>query len=183
MTHATGLEQVARLRAGQLDLGVFAHAEDYDGLEWEPLFVGEPVNVFLPREHHLASKPVLTPRDLSREELLTGPRAANPPWYDRFMALLREAGYRFQGVHELNNDPSDMLLAVAGGLGVALGPFSVKDATEAGRDVVRRPLDPQLSMPDTIVAWRANAPRQFQRHLADVQALARELYETTEVAG
>ena len=183
VTHLIGLEQVGRLRAGELDLGIFAHAEDYEGLEWEPLFPGEALSVFMPTGHPLAAKRLVTPGDLGNETLLTYPRAANPPFYDRYMALFEETGYRFGNLHETSPDPRDVLLAVAGGLGIALAPSSFKGMGEAGRDVIRRPLDPQLSLPDTIVAWRANAPQQLQMRLPEVREIARELYPTTRRLG
>lgn len=179
VTHLHGLQQVGRLRAGDLDIGVLAHAEDYDDLEWEPLFQGEPLNVFLPQGHPLSGREVVTPADLAGETLLTYPRDVNPAFYDTGMTMLERAGYRFANLYETNSDPSDVLLAVAGGLGVTVAPASLSEASEVGRDVIRRALDPELWFPETIVAWRASPPRHVLGRLDAVRDVARELRDET----
>lgn len=182
VTHMLGLEQVGRLRAGELDLGVFAHAEDYEGLEWEPLCPGETLNVFLPKSHRLAAEAMATPSDLAGETLLTYPRSSNPAFYDSFLRLLEESGYRFARRHETNTDPRDVLMAVAGGLGVVLAPVSFEERSLVVADeLVSIPLDPPLTYPDTIVAWRANPPRQLLSRLGAVREAASELFASTSL--
>lgn len=177
------LEQVARLRAGGLDLGVFMHVERHPELEWEPLFPGEELSIFLPRDHPLAEKDALTPEDTDFETLLTYPRAVNPVLYDRYMTLLAEAGYRFRALHEMNaHDPRDVLLAIAGGLGVACGPASLPEIAEEGRSVIGLRLDPPLRLPEIVVAWRASPPRGLRSRLQAVREAARELHQATAVA-
>lgn len=178
VSHLWGLEQVERLRAGGLDLGVLMYTEDYPELEWEPLYPGEQIWAFLPRGHDLAGRAALTPEDLASETMLTLPRAVNPVLYDRYMRLFAEAGYRFPHPHELNSpDPRDVLLAVAEGLGVAIGPSSLPEVGEEGREVIGRPLDPSLQLPEVVVAWRASAPRRLRSRLTAVREAARELHE------
>jgi DNA-binding transcriptional LysR family regulator len=178
--HMWAIEQVERLRAGLLDLGVFIRVEEHPELEYEPLFGGEAVHGFLPRGHRLADKPVLTPDDLAWETRIAFPRALNPGFHDRFAGMLEVAGYRFAGTHELNtNDSRDALLAVAGGLGVVLGPSSLAELGEECRSVVARPLDPTLELPETVVAWRAAAPRRLRSRLAAVREAARVLRRET----
>ncbi|HXM75614.1 MAG TPA: hypothetical protein VN971_02460, partial [Thermoanaerobaculia bacterium] len=72
-------------------------------------------------------------------------------------------------------NPRDVMLAVADGLGVALGPFSLQDVSDVGGIVIRRQLEPAVSMPDTVVAWRANPPGQLKETLSLVREVAREL--------
>ena len=67
------------------------------------------------------------------------------------------------------------MLAAADGRGVALGPFSLQEVSDVGGIVIRRQLDPSLSMPDIVVAWRANPPGQLKEKLAVAQEVAREL--------
>lgn len=174
VTHHLTLEQIERLRSGELDLAVFAHFENYEGIEWEPLFAGEPLVVFLAEDHRLASKRVITPNDLVGETLVTYPRKTNPAVFVRFIALMEDAGYRFK-VRETNADIRDVMLAVAEGLGVAMGPSHVKDMIEVPANVVWRRLDPAPEWPETIVGWRAQAPRQLQPRLAAIREVAREL--------
>jgi DNA-binding transcriptional LysR family regulator len=176
VTHLLGRDQVERLRSGQLDLGVLWHPEDYPELEYSPLFPGGAIGVALPSEHRLANKEVLTPDDLATETLIMFPRSSNPAFFEKLEAMLHGAGYTFSGVHETSTDPRDMLLAVEGGLGVALTPTFVEELGE-GRSLVYRPLDPEILLPDLIVAWRANAPRRLRSLLTAVRESAAVLYE------
>jgi DNA-binding transcriptional LysR family regulator len=172
-----GGEQIERLRGGLLDLGVFGRVEDHDhpDLEYEPLFRGEPVHVFLPGGHRLAKKAVVTPDDLAGEMRISFPRTISPEFQDRFAGLLESAGYRFAGRHEISSkDPRDALLAVAGGLGVVFGAPSLRDLGDEAKDLIVRPLDPPLQLlPETVVAWRASAPRALRSWLGDVRDVAR----------
>jgi DNA-binding transcriptional LysR family regulator len=183
ITHLWGPEQVERLRAGGLDLGVLLYTEDDAELEYVPLYPGEQIWAFLPPEHDLAEKEALTPEDLASETVLTFPRAVSPVLYDRYMRLFAEAGYRFPDLHELNSqDPRDSLLAVAGGLGIACGPSSLPEVGEEGRSVIGRPLNPPLLLPDVVVAWRASAPRRLRSRLTAVREAARELHQAATAA-
>jgi DNA-binding transcriptional LysR family regulator len=183
VTHLLGLEQVARLRSGELDLGVFSHAEDYEELEWEPLFPGETLKIFLSKDHPLASKAVLAPGDLSEETYLCAPRAVNPAFWDALTAQLDRAGHRFGRRHETSTDPRDVFMAVAGGLGVALGPASFGDMSlVVAQGLVSIPLDPPVSYPDTIVAWRADPPRQVASRLDAVREAAAEMFQAPQLA-
>jgi DNA-binding transcriptional LysR family regulator len=173
--HLLSLEQVDRLRSGELDLGIFSNLDTYEGLEWAPLYGGESVTAFLAKDHPLAAKKVLTPADLADETLVTYARESNPGSSDRYLELLDQAGYRFDTVHETNPDPRDLLLAVAEGLGVVLGVPSLKETIEIDHDVVQRPISPEVSFPDTIIVWRAKPPRRLDPQLDAVREIAREL--------
>jgi DNA-binding transcriptional LysR family regulator len=179
VVHLLGLQQVDRLHTGELDLGIFSHAEDHDGLEWEPLFPGETLCIFLASGHPLSSNTVLTPADLRGETLLCSSRAVNPMLYDWLMGTLEQAGYRFGGIHRTTTDPRDIFLAVESGLGVALGPISFRDMSRAvSNGVVALSLDPVVSYPDTIVAWRSNPPRALSGRIGAVREAAAELFRT-----
>jgi DNA-binding transcriptional LysR family regulator len=90
--HLLSLEQVDRIRSGELDLGIFSNFDGYDGLEWEPLFAGEPVKAFLAKGHPLATNKVLTPADFYGEKLVTYPHESNPGLSDRYLELPRPGG-------------------------------------------------------------------------------------------
>jgi DNA-binding transcriptional LysR family regulator len=178
VTHLWALEQVNRLRAGLLDLGVFIRSDDYPELECELLFPGEQVHALLPAAHRLAAKPVLTPADFVAETRLTFSRTINPVFQDWFQGLLAEHGYRFRGLHEINaHDPRDALLAVESGLGIVLGPSSLAELVEESLNLISRPLDPVLLLPDTVVAWRVDAPRPLRSKLEAVREAARALHQ------
>jgi len=176
VTHLSAVEQVRRLRRGELDLGVFHHAQEHADIEMEPLFAGAPMVALLPSGHHLAAKQVLGHRELQDEVLVSLSRADNPPLHDRILESIESAGYRFRGVHEVGGaDARDLLPAVAQNMGVAFAPSSLIEGGE-GIGVVR-PLDPAPSMPETVVAWHANPRRWPQTVLDTVRAVARKLAE------
>jgi DNA-binding transcriptional LysR family regulator len=180
VTHLFTLDQLELLRRGELDLAIFpAHDEQVD-IEMQPLFEGEPLAAFLSADHPLAAEPVLGPADLAEEIFLTGQRAINPALYDRMVAVMQAAGYRFARMREMNGTSGrDLMLGVAGGLGITFSLSSLKDASEAG-GVVRRSLDPPLYMPDTVVAWPAKPPRRLATLVADVREVALELRNARE---
>jgi DNA-binding transcriptional LysR family regulator len=169
-------EQIRQLREGALDLSVMAYAEGHQDIVMEPLSAGEPIEAIIPGDHPLSGNRVLGPKDLQGETLVQGPRSANPALYDWFMALLEDVGYSFRSVQEIDTaNPRDLVLAVAGGQGVMLRPRSYRAVDEGGINVSRAALDPALTMPDTVVAWRANPPRYLARVLSIVREIAREI--------
>jgi DNA-binding transcriptional LysR family regulator len=183
VTHLTFPEQIRGLRVGELDLGIFQEGDPQDTIETEPLFPGERLAAFLRPGPPLSEKPVLRPVDLRSQTLVTFPREANPALHQRLLALIDNAGYRFADVREAGGtDPRDVMLAVAEGLGVAFGPVSLQDVTDVTGIVVCRGLDPELSMPDTVVAWRADPSSQLREVLDGVRDVARRLRADDAVA-
>jgi DNA-binding transcriptional LysR family regulator len=181
VTHLNFLEQVRSLRAGELDLGIFHEAADHDDIESEPLFVGEPLAAFLPPSHELAERSVLKPEDLRTQTLVVFPREANPGLHERLLARIEEAGYQFAGIREASGmNPRDVMLSVVEGLGVALGPISLQEVSDVGSIVSRRALEPALSMPDLVVAWRADPPSRLKEKLATLREVASALHSADE---
>jgi DNA-binding transcriptional LysR family regulator len=175
VTHLVSREQIERLRSGSLDLGVLISSQDYPDLDYEPMLPSGGVVALIPNGHRLAEKQVLTPDDLAFESLVFFPRSANPALYDGVLGMLEDGGYRFAERHEGSSDPRDILLAVEGGLGIAFIQEAFAGIAD-GRPVVVRPIDPQLVLPDVIVAWRTNAPRRLRALLPAVRDIARGLY-------
>jgi DNA-binding transcriptional LysR family regulator len=166
VSHLVASEQVQRLRRGDLDLGIFFHAEDYDDLEMRPLFGGEPLAAYLPRDHPLSTKKVLEPADLAGETLITFPREPNPPLYDHLLTSFGEAGYRFKSVEEAGGlNARDLMVAVAERTGVAFWP-EIGEGSEMSTIVIARALEPPLTMPDTVVAW-AKRPERLPASLIE----------------
>jgi DNA-binding transcriptional LysR family regulator len=173
IAHLIAAEQVKRLRSGDLDLGIVHHAEEYEELELAPLFDGEPLAALLPPSHRLAEAESLSPQDVTREALVIFPRAGNEALHDGMLQLIEWAGYKFASVREAGGmDARDLLIAVASGLGIGIGPHSVKEVSEAGSLVVRRALDPPVAMPETMLVWRKHAPRRLQVLLPEIRELA-----------
>jgi DNA-binding transcriptional LysR family regulator len=173
-------EQVQRLQDGELDLGIVPSAGVLPGLESAPLTAGEPLAVFLRPDHPLAEKLVLAPADLAGETLVSFGEAAEPSLAAWLGEQRERAGYGFRALVESGADTRDWILAVAAGTGIALLPSSAHETADAGAVVVRRPLDPPLTMPDTVVAWRARPPAGLRALTDDIRAVACALRETNE---
>jgi DNA-binding transcriptional LysR family regulator len=177
VTHLGAGDQLRALRAGGLDLGVFYAGEDVQELETEPLYPGEPLAALMPLDHPLAQRRVISCDDLSGETLVTYPHSANPGLYDRMLSVADQCGYHFGGIHEAaGGTPRDLILAVAGGYGVALVPAET-ELSELEGIAVRRPLDPPLALPETVVAWHADPPRLPPSLVETVRAVARGLQQ------
>ena len=175
VTHLAASEQVERLRRGELDLGIFFFAEEYDDLELSPLFAGEHLAVYLPRDHSLAARKVLGPSDLADETLVTFPREANPALHDHLLTSWGAAGYRFSSVEEAGGlNARDLMVAVAERSGVAFWP-SLDEGGETSTIVMSRVLDPPLTMPDTVVAWATVPERLPGALIAKIRDLANVL--------
>lgn len=174
--HAFTVEQLRSLRRGELDIGIVPWPAPEEGLEFEPLFPGEPLVAFLAAGHPLTEKDVLGPDDLDSEVRISYPRELNPVLIDWIRAQMDRAGYRFRAVQELSGtDPRDWVMTVADGSGVALLPDGFEDLAGAGAVVARRPLDPPVELPETVVAWRAGPPARLRAQIATVRELAGEL--------
>jgi DNA-binding transcriptional LysR family regulator len=172
------VDQIRRLREGSLDLGIFPHTNGQAGLETEPLLPEEPLAAFMAPDHPLAAKDAVTPEDLREEPVLVF-QSANPALWEMCEGRLAAAGFRFDRLSDVvgSNDGRDGILAAATKRGVVLLPASVFEMGQAGSIVVRRRLDPPVSMPHTVVGWRANPAPQLRRVVALVGEVARRLYE------
>jgi DNA-binding transcriptional LysR family regulator len=156
VTHLPATEQLRRLRGGELDLGVVYETVENDDLHTESFAPGESMSAVVRATHELAATATVSPADVADEVLVTVARAVDPALHDRIVAATSGAGYRFRDVYEVGgSDARDLLPAVAQGFGVAFGPSSFADAA-TGTSVVGRALDPEPSMPDTVVAWHAH---------------------------
>lgn len=176
VAHLLTLEQVHRLQRGELDIGIFHEAEDHEGVQMEPLFPGEQLKAVLPAGHRLAGRGALRPADLRDETLVMFPRASNPALQDRVLAAVQRSGYRFSGMRETPGaHRRDVILAVAGGMGIALVPSSLAESGRADTLVARASLDPPVAMPATVVAWPENPPGRLRPVIAAAREIARQL--------
>jgi DNA-binding transcriptional LysR family regulator len=176
VTHLAGPEQVERLRRGELDLGIFFYAEEYDDLEMSPVFAGEHLAVYLPRDHRLAARKVLGPSDLADETLITFPREANPALHDHLLTSFGAAGYRFRSVEEAGGlNARDLMVAVAERSGVTFWPSIGEGGAETSTIVIARELDPPLTMPDTVLAWTTVPERLPRTLIAKIRYMANTL--------
>jgi DNA-binding transcriptional LysR family regulator len=175
-------EQRELLSRWELDFGILPRSEDSAALESEPLFPGEQLAVVLPSGHRLTTKRIVSPEDLAEEVLVLGPGQQLNPGLRRYMLdQINGAGYRFRGMREAGGaTPRDLVLAVAGGLGVSFAPLSIDEVNPTETLVVSRPLDSALSMPETVLAWHASPPPQLRAVIAAIREIARELRQVTD---
>lgn len=178
ISHLHSYEQLARLRARELDIGILVMPVDEPGLESEPLLEGDPVLAFVPVEGPLAGKERLTPDDLRDEDLVLFPRDVAPALYDWLLATFEAGGYSFRAVqHSGGVEVQDMVSAVAQGLGVSLASQPMAEAGGVGTVVAARPIDPPMRLPGTVVAWRADPPRTLQRVTRTLREIVRAARE------
>jgi DNA-binding transcriptional LysR family regulator len=171
-------EQLSRLRDGELELALIRHPRETEGIDGEPVFVGELLAAFLPLTHPLAARETIAPGALDDEVLLLIPREADPALDDRLMMLLASAGHRFRDVRRTTGaDGRSLLLAVAEQQGVAIAPTSMVDALgDIVSLVSARPLEPLVRMPDTALAWRAGPPPELRAIISSARKIAATLY-------
>jgi DNA-binding transcriptional LysR family regulator len=175
VTHLLSLELIRRVREGTLDFAI-VHRAEYSGVEMEEIAVGEPLVAVLPLDHQAAAREVVRPTDLGDDILVTAPRSINPAVYDRGLASVMAAGYRFRSIREASGmSARDLVLAVADGFGIGLVSASVHIAGGDGTVVVRRPLDPAPRLPETVVAWRADPPPRLRALLVSIREIAGEM--------
>jgi DNA-binding transcriptional LysR family regulator len=175
VTHLSSLEQLVRLRRGELDLGVFHEAHEQPDIDTEPLFAGSSMVAVLPAGHQLAAKRVLGQSELREEVLVNYSRTVDPALHDSMLAEIERAGYRFRRVHEVGGaELRDLLPAVVQNLGVAFAPAWITGMSEGGV-AVTRPLEPAPAMPPTVVAWHARVLRWPPSVLETVRLVARRL--------
>jgi DNA-binding transcriptional LysR family regulator len=119
--------------------------------------------------------------DLRGEILLTFPRAADPALHDHLADLVAGAGLRFRAVRAYGEeDPRDVLLAVAEGRGITLAPLSMLEIDGEVSGVLERvALAPMLRMPDTLLAWHNEPPAAVARMIDAARAAARELHASS----
>jgi DNA-binding transcriptional LysR family regulator len=178
VVHLRSAAQVEQLRAGALDLGIL-YGGDVGGLVTAPLFRGDLLAAFVSVGHRLAGRHAVNADDLRDETLLTFPRPVDPALHAQLMARLHESGFTFRCMRECGGaDMRDVLMAVAEDRGIALAPRATLNAVgEVAQIVSRVALEPRLRMPDTLLAWRDDAPDAHV--LAAARAAARELHESS----
>jgi DNA-binding transcriptional LysR family regulator len=163
VAHLSGAQQLRRLRRGDLDLAILHDPGGHDTMRVQPLFPGERLAAYLPQGHRLAVHAAVGPDDLVGETLVVPSRQADPVLHDRLLALVEGSGFRFRAIREAGGGhPRDVLFAAATGLGVALGPTSLRQVVgDVATIVTRCMLDPAAWMPDMVVAWAADPPARL----------------------
>lgn len=173
-------EQIAGLRAGELDLGVIGQEGGIASREFYTRRLATlPVVAILPADHRLATRRRIRLAELRGEPFISSPEA-DLPGRDRWIIqLCRRAGFRPNFAQEANGIAQAFTLASSEGL-VGLGPGYLADYTAGGVRMVR--LSDDWARWDFLVIWQrgrmSNAVRALLEALsATVDAACRRSQE------
>jgi DNA-binding transcriptional LysR family regulator len=133
-------EQLERLRAGLLDVGILREPAVDDAFDVREL-LREPFVALLPSRHRLARRAAVRVGALAKEPFVLFPRATAPTLFDQIRSLCAEGGFA-PAVAQEAREWHTITGLVAAGLGVAIAPASVARLRVAG--AVARPLRPSV---------------------------------------
>ena len=168
----TTVEQVERVRAGELDVAVVRHPLSSVGFESGPLY-SRALGVVMNAAHPLASLSSVPLGDLAGNPLIIFPRHMAPPLYDSFLQTCRDAGYLPAAIVHARNQHFTHGLIMAG-RGVH---FNEEPWTPLPAGIVWRPLvgDP--------LAWRTSALWLKSRRSAETDAFVAAVGAGLEAGG
>lgn len=135
-------EQIARLRDGELDVGIIRHPADSVGLASGPMMASS-LGVVLPAAHPAATADTVRLRDLNGSPLVIFQRVMAPRLYDHILTTCRDNGFLPGAIRHARNPQFSHGLVLAG-LGVHLNS-EPRHALPNG--LVWRPID------DERLAW------------------------------
>jgi DNA-binding transcriptional LysR family regulator len=168
----TTVEQVERLRDGELDVAVVRHPLSSVGFESGPLY-SRALGVVLNASHPLASLSSVPLGDLAGNPLIIFPRHMAPTLYDSFLQTCRDAGYLPAAIVHARNQHFTHGLIMAG-RGVH---FNEEPWTPLPEGIVWRPL---VSDP---LAWRTSALWLKSRRSAETDAFVEAVGAGLEAGG
>jgi DNA-binding transcriptional LysR family regulator len=152
--------QESALLESSLDIGVLRPPTREAGITHRTL-AREPLVAALPAGHRLAAEPAVDVADLAAEPFVLYSAAAGSVVNDAVVRSCLAVGFYPRRAEEVG-ETSTLLGLVAGGLGVALVPESVRAVSLEG--VVLAPVrDPQTV--DLALAWRADDPSPLVANL------------------
>jgi len=146
----TSTEQLHRLRANELDVGLLRPPVGFPELDHK--FVGETRQALaLPAGHRLARKRRLDWKDFDREELVLIHPSMQHGFYDAFFAACAKVGAIPRPAQYANDIQTTMWL-ISAGFGIAPTTAALAEVNRPG--LVFRPLPPGLPPVQTVLAWR-----------------------------
>jgi DNA-binding transcriptional LysR family regulator len=174
----SGLELVAGVRAGELDVAVVSLPIPTGGVRVTPLGDQRAVAVF-PVDHDHAVKPNVSLEQIAPERIVVLPRDADRPFYDAVLAACCGAGISPTLIEMPDGQVERTLLAVASGAGMAVLPECVSERyADAGVRFV--PLNGESPVLSTAIV----SPRHTE-HLPTVaflRAASRTLDQRPQIA-
>ena len=152
----TSIEQIRRLREGQLDVGLVRPPVPASELATE--FVENWRQVLaLPSDHPLARKRKLQWKDFDKQAMVMMHPSVQHLYYDSFLAACATAGatpYPAQYAHDVQTK----LWLISAGFGLAPASESLSEIRRPG--LVYRDLPTELPSMPTVIAWRKNDDSQ-----------------------
>ncbi len=146
----TSVEQLRRLRAGELDVGLLRPPVGFPELAWR--FVEQsPQILAAPAGHRLATKRLLAWMDFDGEGLVMIQPGEQHGYYDSFLAACAGAGAKVHPAQYAHDIQIKMWL-ISAGFGVAPTTATLSEVKRPG--LVFRPLPPGLPPVQTILVWR-----------------------------
>lgn len=145
-------EAIPALEAGDIDIA-FARLEGNLGRHIQSLPLSEDrLAVALPKDHPLAAKESISLQSLADETLVMASRDVSPVYFDYLVGQCKASGFAPRIVHQVRSVSSQVAF-VSCGQGIALVPTSMGKL--APENVVIRPLQPEVKVVITAMAWHS----------------------------
>lgn len=144
-------EEVRKLHDKQIDAGFLYLPIDETGLDVRSV-LREPLVVALPDTHPLVTEAQVEMRQLAEEPFILPPQHQVPACYGYIMEACRQAGFFPKAVQKDVWLMQTIVGLVAGGLGVALVPASLKNLRRSG--VAYKEIEDLSFAVETGVVWR-----------------------------
>lgn len=174
-------EEVRKLHDKQIDAGFLYLPIDETGLDVRSV-LREPLVVALPDTHPLATETQVEMRQLADEPFILPPQHHVPACYGHIMEACRQAGFFPKAVQKDVWLMQTIVGLVAGGLGVALVPASLKNLRRSG--VAYKEIeDLSLAVEMGIVWRRDDVSAVLQAFLEVVKETASQEWDEAETLG
>lgn len=147
----TSDEQILRLKAGDIDVGVMREIKEYSGLTIEPLEV-EPLRLAVPLAHALAARSSVSLTELRLEGFVMFPRTNVSFLHDHIHRLCHDAGFTPHVVEEAMQFATIVGL-VSSNAGIAIVPEGIRAIQLA--NVAFLPIDEATAVSKLYIARRA----------------------------
>jgi DNA-binding transcriptional LysR family regulator len=171
-------EEVRKLHDKQIDAGFLYLPVDETGLEVRPI-LREPLVAAVPDTHPLAAETRLAMGQLAEEPFILPPKHHVPACYGYIMEACRQAGFFPKVVQKDVWLMQTIVGLVAGGLGVALVPASLKNLRRTG--VAYKEIEDLSLAVEMGVVWRRDdASTVLRAFLEVVEEIASREYGVAE---
>jgi DNA-binding transcriptional LysR family regulator len=147
-------QQIAALRAGEIDCGFFHPDAPAPGIE-TTLLLREANGVLLPGDHPLRAKKSLRLKDLAGTPFVLFPRGHNPGFYDRILGAFAAAGVAPRIAEEVWPRSNGVGLVRAGIGATFVCPSEARDLP--GKVAFRKLTGPAPES-SLVVGWRSGQP-------------------------